>query len=258
MKFRHLLLLIPLLLLGTAGFAEDTPTVRDLVARSGDAVSKFLQQFSRVTCTEEVSQAKLKKNGKPEYQEDSTFELLVTPVATPGELNIEETRQPMRQPRRRRPELPLLTSNGFSTFLLVFHPQYQGSFEFTKVGEDRIDGHTIVRVRFDHIAGTPSPTALLLRDRQYPLELSGVAWIDADTGTITKVSAGVAMDDVGMRSFHSDVQYAPVSLPGVTFWLPSTATIEVQTPRQHWRNIHRFTSYKKFSVNTVITMPPES
>lgn len=257
MKFRQLLLLVPLLLLGTAGSTEDTPTVRDLVLRSGEAVSRFLQQFSRVTCTEEVSQAKLKKDGKPEYQEDSTFELLVTPASAPGELSIEETRQPMKQPRHRRSDLPLLTSNGFSTFLLVFHPYYQGSFEFTKVGEDRIDGHTIVRLRFDHIAGTPSPTALLLRDRQYPLELSGVAWIDADTGTITKVSAGVSMDDVGLSSFHSEVQYAPVPLPGVTFWLPSTATIDVQTPRQHWHNFHRFTAYKKFSVQTVITMPPE-
>lgn len=239
---------------GTASGADATP-VRDVVARSGAAVAKFLQQFSRVTCTESVSQAKLRKNGKPEYEENSTFELMVTPNAAPGELSIEETRQPIRQPRRRQ-NVPLLTSNGFSTFLLVFHPYYQGSFQFTNVGEDLIDGHTIVRVRFEHIPKTPSPTALLLGDRQYPLELSGIAWIDAETGIISRVSASVsAMDDVGLRAFHSEVQYAPVSLSGLSFWLPSTATIDVESARQHWHNVHRFTAYKKFSVHTTITMP---
>ncbi len=245
-----------LLLLGGVASASDAAPVRDVVARSGEAVSKFLQQFSRVTCTELVSQTKLRKNGKPEYQEDSTFELLVTPNAAPGELSIEETRQPVRQPRHRQ-NVSLLTSNGFSTFLLVFHPYYQGSFEFTNVGEENVDGHIIVRVRFEHIPKTPSPTALLLGDRQYPLELSGVAWIDAQTGIISKVNASVSgMDDVGLRTFRSEVQYAPVTLPGdTTFWLPASATIDVESARQHWRNVHRFTSYKKFTVHTTITMP---
>lgn len=261
MRYARAILLLAVLLLGNAASATDAIPVRDVVARSGAAVSKFLEQFSRVTCVETVSQAKLRKNGKPEYQEDSTFELLVTPNATPGELSIEEIRQPVPQPQRRRPQhrqdVPLLTSNGFSTFLLVFHPYYQGSFQFTNAGEEQVDGRTIVRVRFDHIPKTPSPTALLLGDRQYPLELSGVAWVDAETGTISRVSASVsAMDDVGLRTFHSEVQYAPVALPGAsTFWLPSTATIDVETARQHWHNVHRFTSYKKFTVHTVITMP---
>jgi len=29
-----------------------------------------------------------------------------------------------------------------------------------------------------------------------------------------------------------------------------TATIEVETTRQHWRNTHRFSDYKRFSVST--------
>ena len=33
-------------------------------------------------------------------------------------------------------------------------------------------------------------------------------------------------------------------------WLPSVATIEVQTPLQHWKNIHHFTDYKHFTVKT--------
>jgi hypothetical protein len=32
--------------------------------------------------------------------------------------------------------------------------------------------------------------------------------------------------------------------------MPNEASIEVETKRQHWRNTHRFTDYKRFSVDT--------
>jgi hypothetical protein len=28
--------------------------------------------------------------------------------------------------------------------------------------------------------------------------------------------------------------------------MPSSAIIDVETPKQHWRNVHRFTSYRRF------------
>jgi hypothetical protein len=31
-------------------------------------------------------------------------------------------------------------------------------------------------------------------------------------------------------------------------WLPASATIDLETPRQHWRNIHHFTDYRKYRV----------
>jgi hypothetical protein len=35
-----------------------------------------------------------------------------------------------------------------------------------------------------------------------------------------------------------------------TYWFPRQATVEVETPRQHWRNTHTFFDYQKFSVST--------
>jgi len=34
------------------------------------------------------------------------------------------------------------------------------------------------------------------------------------------------------------------------YWFPAQASVEVETPRQHWRNTHNFTDYKQFSVST--------
>ena len=34
------------------------------------------------------------------------------------------------------------------------------------------------------------------------------------------------------------------------YWFPTEAVVEVETPKQHWRNTHRFLTYKQFSVAT--------
>jgi hypothetical protein len=95
---------------------------------------------------------------------------------------------------------------------------------------------------------------LALRGREYPLELSGEAWIDHQTGVITRIAAtvGDTLQDLGLKSLQSEIVFAPTRFHDVseTYWFPSMATVEVETPRQHWRNTHRFTDYKQFSVST--------
>ena len=60
------------------------------------------------------------------------------------------------------------------------------------------------------------------------------------------------LEDLGLRLLRSEVDYAPVSLPSgrEAEWLPAMATVEVQTQRQHWMNVHHFTNYQLFEVNS--------
>jgi len=148
----------------------------------------------------------------------------------------------------------MLLSNGFATLFLVFHPYYSVAFNFTLAGEDVIGGHTVEKVTFQHIPGMKSPAALALRGREYPLELSGTAWIEPETGSITRIEAGIAntLEDVGLKALSSQIEFAPLMFSDAkqSYWFPTVARVEVETPRQHWRNLHQFTSYKKFTVNT--------
>jgi len=61
-------------------------------------------------------------------------------------------------------------------------------------------------------------------------------------------SIGSSLSDVGLQSIKSEVHYATVRFhnPEESYWMPVSAIIDVETPRQHWRNIHRFTGYKRF------------
>src|SRR5246127_3410283 len=177
---------------GTPAASPDAQSLNDLLTRTASQTSVFLDQFSDVKCTEQVRQEKLGKDNKVELKEDSTFDYLVILTNTGGELNLSESRIPVREAKRDRKNTSMLLSNGFATLFLVFHPYYAEAFRFTWAGEDVVDGRTLDKVAFQHITGMKSPATLALRGREFPLELTGTAWIDADTGSIAKIEAGIA------------------------------------------------------------------
>lgn len=248
-----------LLAFGVSARAPQAQTAGDpldiLVERAGNHVSQFLDVISDVNCRERVLQEKLNEKGKTEEKAESTFDYLIMLSTTGGEFNLVESRiapEDAKQPKKQ--SKPLMISNGFSTLFLVFHPYYSPGFQFALAGEETLDGKSFTKVDFRHIVGMRSPAALAVRGREYPLELSGSAWIDAQSGAIAKITGNVesGMEDVGLLALHSEVRFAPVIFHGTqeAFWLPAQATVEVESRHQHWRNTHEFSDYRRFSVDT--------
>ena len=248
------LLLVGLCAAGTTPAPPEVQKLNDLLARTADQTAAFLDQFSEVKCTEQVRQEKLGKDDKVELKEDSTYDYLVILTSAGGELNLSESRIPVHEAKRDRKNTSMLLSNGFATLFLVFHPHYAEAFRFGLAGEEVLGGRTLEKISFQHVPGMKSPAALALRGREYPLELSGTAWIDPQTGSIAKIEAGIAdtLQDVGLKALSSEIDFTPMPFPDSkqVYWFPTQARVEVETPRQHWRNLHQFSAYKKFSVST--------
>ena len=242
----------------SAASTPSTPALEEVLRRTGRAVEAFEQDFSAINCTEEVSQVKLGPGGKPLIHEESAFDYLVMVHSAPDDLTVEESRRELKSPNEDKKKLPLLVTDGFSTLLLVFHPFFQDSFEYAPPEPDVLDGRKVLKVKFRQIHGARALSELQLRGHDFPLEWQGTAWIDARSNFILRITAGLegSMDDVGLRSLDADVRYAAVRFAGdpADHWLPDTATVEAQTPRQHWRNIHRFINYKRFTVDTKETL----
>ncbi len=226
----------------------------DLLERASGNVSAFLDLISQVNCTEHLTQERIGDNGKILERRESSYDYLVLLSNPGGEINLVESRVAADSSKNIKDKSPLLVSNGFSMLLLIFHPYYSAAFQFSLAGQETESPQTLTKVDFRHIPGTRSPAALAVHGREYPLDISGTAWIEPGTGVIERITAtiGTEMEDVGLRAMHSDIEYAPVSFqtsPG-TYWLPAHATVEVESRHQHWRNTHVFTAYKRFSVNT--------
>lgn len=232
------------------------PPLEDVLTRTAQSVERFWQQFASVNCTEAVTQEKIGNKGKPVYRRDSVFDYLILLSLRGEDLSVEESRI-LQKETGKSTDLPLLMTSGFSTMQLIFHPYYQGSYEFQRL-EDEIAGHRLIRVSFRHVPGTRSTSVLRLRNRDYPLDLEGTAWINPDTWTIEQIDARLEtpLEDLNLRSLGTVVRYAPYYFQSVSesAWLPVDASIDVETARQHWRNTHKFRDYRRFSVKSESTI----
>jgi hypothetical protein len=235
------------------GGASYDPTflarANDALLHSRKLIDNFFEQTSNVVCNEDVTQTIVGKNGKPMYREESVFEYQMQANTRSGSLKLVESRE-ARKEAFRDPNKTLLITNGFASMLLVLHPDFESSYVFTPVSEEVVDGRTLEKIQFKPVAGGSSPAAMQLRSRSYPLPLAGDIWIDSESGAVVKLIAGLesSLEDLGLRQLRSEIHYAVVQFrdPEEAYWMPSSAVIDVETPKQHWRNVHQFTDYRRF------------
>jgi hypothetical protein len=243
------------LMLGQNAVAQVSRTSVDLASSN---ITSYLNDLAEVTCTEQVSQVKFAPNGKIDFHQESTFDYLVMMDGSQDEFTLNESRLPKQQGATSSKNLPLLVTNGFSTLFLIFHPYYRDAFVLTPEADVVEDGQKLSRIHFEHLRGKRTPVALAVRGREYPLDITGDAWVDAETGAVVRIESGLAapMEDIGLRMLHIQINYSSMRLPGSeqTMRYPASAYVEVETKKQHWRNIHLFTNYKRFGVSTEVAV----
>ena len=88
------------------------------------------------------------------------------------------------------------------------------------------------RIEFGHVAG-----------RGCKRETRGTARIDPETGAVRKMTArsDAPLSGQILKSWEMEMSHHPREFPSVGRypWRPSTAAIDIQTERQHWRNIRQ-------------------
>ncbi len=229
----------------------------DSLLRARKLVEQFFDQSSNVVCDEFITQSTIGKTGKANYREESRYQYQLQSSNASGSLKLKETRD-ARKVAFRDPNKTLLITNGFTSILLILHPDYEASYQFENAGEQLVDGRPVDEIHFKAIPGGKSPAAMQLRGKNYPLPLNGSIWIDKESGAITRLTAAVddSLGDLGLKGLSSDIHYALVQFhdPEESYWMPLSATIDLETPMQHWRNVHRFTGYKRFRATIKIEL----
>jgi hypothetical protein len=225
------------------------PAAPDLLDRAQQAVVKYISTLADVHCTEDVEQVKMRSNGRAAESLKAQYDYFILLQGTSTDFQLAESRLAKTR-QEHRPE-PLLLSNGFSMLLLIFHPYWRPGFNFSFEGWQDAEGHHAARYHFAHVSGARSPAALALRGREYPLDLQGTAWVDAESGQPLRIDAELLqpMMDIGLKSLGVHVEYAAATnVPGKPV-LASVADVDLETPRQHWKNTHVFRNYQLFATD---------
>ena len=223
--------------------ASLTPLL-DVAARSAE---REITALASVACTETVIETKLNPKDKAEERRRQTFDYLVLVDSDDGEMAVTESRVEQGKPKSNTAK-PLLGSTGFATMMLILHPYYQNSFEFTDLGMVEEGGHKWRRLGFEYRPGKRSPSLMRAGTREYPLAWKGEAHINDETGQVVSIHAslGAQLEEIGLAGLEVDVRYGMQA--GSAEWLPQEAVIDLRTRHQHWRNVHTFASYKRFDV----------
>jgi len=232
--------------------AASAPTIADLLDHVGKQVEKFWTNFNSVTCTETVSQSKLGEKSKVLFVQHQTFDYLIALQSSGQEISVDESRVE-KVHSGSKGNVSLLETNGFGIFSLIFHPLYQSRYQFRQVLDEPSQDPRLLCISFQQVSRDHPLSVLKLRDLEYPLEWRGKAWIDPASWAVVRIQAGLgdSKADIGLLRLDADVTYTDVRFSGSTaYWLPSRAVIDAETKRQHWHNIHVFTNYKRFSVDT--------
>ena len=218
-------------------------TVLDRATQNAET---FWMQVSAIECIEQVAQTRMKAGGKIAARRSSTFDYVVTLKMNGNALMVDESRIPQKSSGDAE---AFLLTNGFPALLLIFHPDLRDRFDFDVSEPEN-------RIAFRLKAGARSISAIKLSGRLYPIRWQGTAWVDPSSGVIRRIEAFAdSIQDIGIEELNAVIEYGSVPLAGqpLPFWLPSRATISLRTPRQKWKNIHEFGSYKVFSVTSTTT-----
>lgn len=225
---------------------------QELLERVGKEVERFAAELSSVTCTEEILQQSGEMHGKRLVQKRSLFDYLILLQASDSHFEFEESRRPLGK-EGKEPDRPLMITQGFASLLLVFHPYYRSGFSFERLEDDVESGRRFHRIQFTAVPGARSPAVIQLRGRNWELNWTGTAWIDADAQAVSRIESHLAapMEPIGLQALASTVRYQAVVFTGTNevLWLPAEAVIELKTARQYWRNTHRFSNWKRFVVD---------
>jgi hypothetical protein len=229
-----------------------------LLERTGQRVKQFWGDLSSVACTETLLQEKLDQKDKVVLNNRGVFDYLISLGWNGSTMMVDESRIPVGGKRKKTPQGVLLATQGFATLLLIFHPEFQRNYTFSLAGEDEAAGKKLVRVAFLPRKGADSPSVLRVKGRDYPIGWEGTAWIDPDEARITRMETAWKdpAEEIGLQALSSQVQYSPIYFQQnkQSLWLPELAQVDLKTLHQHWRNTHRFSGYRLFSVETETKM----
>jgi hypothetical protein len=228
---------------------QNAAALQPILAKAQDQMEQFVDQFGTMRCDEHIVQQKLKADDKVQYGQETVYDSFIMIHFEEGKIRVFEQHAEEKFPRKPVAK-PLVTTHGFSTLAIIFHPYYAPSFRFSRLADDTLGGHPLARIHFEHIPGTPSPAIYQKFVGDQAIEFSGTAWIDPSNGRVYRLEAdsGSSLKEMGLKDLRAQLNYGPISLEDETEprWLPVSATVDLETPRQHWRNIHHFTDYRKY------------
>ncbi len=233
--------------------AADAPCPYDRVMEmSGDRVKQLVDDVSRIAAIEHLLHEQLDEVGNPITKDTREFNYVASvSEVTPGFVAVEE----YRAEHLGIADFPdQISTSGFATLALVFHPSNRVNFEMVCEGLGELRGRATWLVHFRQREDRPARFHdYKVGGEVYSLKLKGRAWISADKFQIVRIESDLVnpVSKIRLVGEHQVVEYGPVPFAkrDVQLWLPRSAEIYLDFRRHRYYRKHSFDHYMLFSVD---------
>ena len=227
------------------------PKVLDMASKYAERVATNLEEFS---ATEESEIVEVKRNKSLETPGMHTSSYMV--VMDHSDAKAIQIRELRGSPMAPGDTPGGLVDMGAPGLVLVFHPIYRESFQWSCEGLGEWKDRPAWIVRFSQKAD--HPTSLLSTfetlSERYALPLKGRAWVAANGGQIMHLETDLVrpVTAIALAKQHFVVDYAPVSFQThkVTLWLPENVNLYLQYERHYLHYYHHYSNFVLFWVGT--------
>jgi tetratricopeptide (TPR) repeat protein len=224
----------------------------DIAEMTGKRVEEFVEDVSRIAAIEHLLHEQLDEMGDALTKETRTFNYVASfTESQQGSIAVDE----YRQEHLGLADFPdQISSSGFATLALVFHPRMRDSFEMVCEGLGDLRGQPTWLVHFKQREDRPAQMHdYRVGGELYSLKLKGRAWITADKFQIVRMESELVnpVPQIRLAGEHQVVEYGPVPFTKkkVQLWLPQSAEIYLDFRRHRYYRKHSFDHYMLFAVD---------
>jgi hypothetical protein len=238
-------------------FSKNQDQLDSLLAKIGERVQAFFRDFSNTSSNEFVLMQRLNYNGGIEKQNSRKFNYLSIYHPNGTKPSLEEYRTDKNFKAVSQDAITgFYITAGYACISLNFHPGYQQGLRFRYLGQQT----SYPRAHIIAFAQKPDTKELLIQftdvgsRNAVGVPVQGIAWVDPRTFQILQLRVNLlaAGNHSPLTGQTTEIKFSEVRF-GETqkqLWLPNEVIVTTQISNRTFRNLHRYSDYKLFAVNS--------
>jgi thiol-disulfide isomerase/thioredoxin len=227
-----------------------------LLEKIGKNVSAFFGNLPNTLSKERIRQERLRADGRisSHVEQDVEYLLFLQKGGTVMKWREERTDNKGKLVRLKRLPVESFLTSGFALYCVLFFPDYQRASRFRYLGRQSSEpyAHLISfaqRPEIGLIAGE-----FQMQGVSVTIWSQGLVWVDPKTYQITRMRIDLLepKPEAGLTRQTTKISYGEYqfSAQGISLWLPREVAVTIEYGAKVYRNTHRYSDYRLFTVES--------
>jgi thiol-disulfide isomerase/thioredoxin len=236
--------------------AANQGELNPILEKVGQNVEAFLRNLPNTVAKEQIRQERLAGGGENTVHIEQKVEylLIIHRSAMTIEWEEDRTNDKGKTVKLKRLSGASLLTSGYPLECMIFSTPFQRAARFLYLGRQSAEPrcHLILFAQRPEIGALPG--IFRINDTLINLQSQGLIWVDPGTYQIVRMKSDLLEPPTrfGLHRQTSDITYSEVSFSNadLSLWLPREVVVTIELGGRIFRNLHRYSDYRLFTVQS--------